>query len=82
MSIPGRKKGYYRAVKSGKEWALKIHKLGEGSVQWALAFVFRNSQKYMKDLIYKDNPFLKMIQKDKDFSGKYMPVPLKYKEDK
>lgn len=30
------------------------------------------------DLIYKDNPFLKLIPKDSGFSGKYVPIPLIY----
>ncbi len=36
---------------------------------------------YMKDLVYKKNPFLALVPKDESptgFSGKYIPVPLVY----
>jgi len=36
---------------------------------------------YMKDLVYKKNPFLALVQKDESpsgFAGKYIPVPLIY----
>lgn len=36
---------------------------------------------YMKDLVYKKNPFLALINKDESpsgFAGKYIPVPLVY----
>lgn len=31
-----------------------------------------------KSLIYAKNPFLAMIPKENEFSGKYYPVPIKY----
>src|SRR3954465_9636449 len=36
---------------------------------------------YMKDLVYKKNPFLALVPKDESpsgFAGKYIPVPLIY----
>lgn len=36
---------------------------------------------YMKDLVYRKNPFLALVQKDESpsgFAGKYIPVPLIY----
>ncbi len=35
------------------------------------------AQEYFKYLVYKDNPFLRMIPKD-DLCGKYIPVPIIY----
>jgi hypothetical protein len=35
----------------------------------------------MKDLVYKENPFLALVPKDESpdgFAGKYIPVPLEY----
>ncbi len=32
------------------------------------------------NLIYKDNPFLKMIRKGDEFQGNYIPVLIDYKE--
>lgn len=36
---------------------------------------------YMKDLVYKENPFLALVPKNESpdgFAGKYIPVPLEY----
>ncbi len=36
---------------------------------------------YLKDLVYKENPFLALVPKDESpdgFAGKYIPVPLEY----
>lgn len=30
------------------------------------------------DMTYKDNPFLAMVKKEEKFSGKYIPIPVKY----
>lgn len=30
------------------------------------------------DMTYKDNPFLAMLKKEEKFSGKYIPIPVKY----
>lgn len=35
----------------------------------------------MKDLVYKENPFLALVPKNESpdgFAGKYIPVPLEY----
>lgn len=33
---------------------------------------------YLRDLVYKENPFLKLIPKDDTWVGKYLVVPLTY----
>lgn len=38
-------------------------------------------KEYMKDLVYKENPFLALVPKNESpdgFAGKYIPVPLEY----
>lgn len=32
----------------------------------------------MKNLVYAENPFLKMIKKDDGFNGAYLPIPIIY----
>src|ERR1700709_2707213 len=47
----------------------------------ALKELYTDSKEYMKDLVYKENPFLALIPKDESedgFAGKYLPVPLEY----
>ncbi len=43
--------------------------------------IYTNKSTGIKGLILKDNPFLKMVEKDNTnaFQGQYVPVPLKYK---
>lgn len=41
-------------------------------------------KEYMKDLVYKENPFLALVPKNESpdgFAGKYIPVPLEYGSD-
>lgn len=47
----------------------------------ALKELYKDSNEYMKDLVYKENPFLALVPKDESpdgFAGKYIPVPLEY----
>lgn len=47
----------------------------------ALKELYKDSKEYMKDLVYKENPFLALVPKDESpdgFAGKYIPVPLEY----
>ena len=47
----------------------------------ALKELYKNDKEYMKDLVYKENPFLALVPKDESpdgFAGKYIPVPLEY----
>lgn len=40
---------------------------------------FMVMKEYMKDLVYKENPFLALVPKNESpdgFAGKYIPVPL------
>ncbi len=47
----------------------------------ALKELYSDSSEYMKDLVYKENPFLALVPKNESsdgFAGKYIPVPLEY----
>lgn len=47
----------------------------------ALKELYTGSDDYMKDLVYKKNPFMALVPKNEapgGFSGKYIPVPLIY----
>lgn len=47
----------------------------------ALKELYDNPSEYMKDLVYKKNPLLALVQKDESpsgFAGKYIPVPLTF----
>lgn len=47
----------------------------------ALKELYKDSKDYMKDLVYKENPWLALVPKDESpdgFAGKYIPVPLEY----
>lgn len=47
----------------------------------ALKELYSDSNEYMKDLVYKENPFLALVPKNESadgFAGKYIPVPLEY----
>lgn len=47
----------------------------------ALKELYSDSREYMKDLVYKENPFLALVPKNESpdgFAGKYIPVPLEY----
>lgn len=47
----------------------------------ALKELYKDDKQYMKDLVYKKNPFFSLVPKDESpdgFAGKYIPVPLEY----
>src|SRR5712672_2170915 len=47
----------------------------------ALKELYKDSDEFMKDLVYKKNPWLALVPKDESpsgMAGKYMPVPLIY----
>lgn len=47
----------------------------------ALKELYTDDKDYMKDLVYKENPFLALVPKNESpdgFAGKYIPVPLQY----
>ena len=47
----------------------------------SLKELYTDDKEYMKDLVYKENPFLALVPKNESpdgFAGKYIPVPLEY----
>lgn len=47
----------------------------------ALKELYADAKDYMKDSVYKENPFLALVPKNESpdgFAGKYIPVPLEY----
>lgn len=47
----------------------------------ALKELYKDSNEFLKDLVYKENPFLALVPKDESpdgLGGKYIPVPLIY----
>lgn len=47
----------------------------------ALKELYTDDKDYMKDLVYKENPFLALVPKNESpdgFAGKYIPVPLEF----
>ena len=47
----------------------------------SLKELYADDKEYMKDLVYKENPFLALVPKNESpdgFAGKYIPVPLEY----
>jgi len=47
----------------------------------ALKELYTDSKEYMKDLVYKENPFLALVPKNESpdgMAGKYVPVPIEF----
>jgi hypothetical protein len=47
----------------------------------ALKELYTDDKEYLKDLVYKENPFLALVPKNESpdgFAGKYIPVPIEY----
>ncbi len=47
----------------------------------ALKELYTDDKDYLKDLVYKENPFLALVPKNESpdgFAGKYIPVPIEY----
>lgn len=69
---PIRYRGYYRALKKGKTWAVELSKLPP--IQHLLRWEYRSH--HLEAVICAKNPFFAMIEKQEEFSGKYHPVPI------
>lgn len=71
---PIRMRGYYRAVKRGDAWAVKIANLIiSNPMSGLLVLMYRNVD--FKKLVYSENPFLKLIPKDDSWLGTYI-IPM------
>ena len=47
----------------------------------ALKELYKDDKEYLKDLVYKENPFLALVPKDESvdgLAGKYIPVPIEF----
>lgn len=47
----------------------------------ALKELYKDDKEFLKDLVYKENPFLAIVPKDESvdgLGGKYIPVPIEY----
>lgn len=70
---PTRLKGYYRAVKRGEPWAVKMESIRiSDPTTWFLMRIY-------DDITWSKNPFLEAISKNHEFMGKYIPVPITFK---
>lgn len=68
-------RGYYRAVKRGDAWAVRIENLKSKNIfSYMMALFYRNVN--FKALVYGSNPFLAMLNGG-GFQEKYVPVPYK-----
>lgn len=82
---PKRMRGYYRGVKRKEEWALYLQDLFKRApLQALMTWVYHDKlgeESFFKNLVYKENPWLSLIEKDEmAFSGKYFPIPLKFND--
>lgn len=76
---PKRIKAFHRAAKRGEQWAIRLLKLRETNpMVFLLERYFSPSD--FKDLVYNENPFLKMIEKSDSFSGSIVPFPVSLKD--
>ncbi len=68
-------RGFHRAVKRNEKWALKIWALKDiNPLGYLLALLYRNVD--FKALVYSKNPFLDLVYKPDNWTGKYHTVPL------
>lgn len=78
---PKRDRGVYRAAANPNSpihgWGLDlVTSLKNKGISGLLKWCYRNSGDFsMSDLVYKDNPFLAMFEKSKDWVGEYIPIP-------
>lgn len=66
-----RYRSYYRAVKSGKKWAVSKEKLRkENPMSWILWWFYTHTvgAEYMRQTLYGGNPFLCLVSKPTDWS--------------
>ncbi len=78
---PIRLRGYYRAVKRGDAWAVKIASLlKRDKLAGLLALCYRNVD--FKELMSLSNPFLKLVDKStgSNYWGAVIQIPFKPKE--
>lgn len=68
-----RMRSFYRAVKRRETWATKIWAMRDRPIQYCLALLYRNVD--IKAIIYRSNPLLDLIKQDKEWEGKYFPIP-------
>lgn len=71
---PIRKRGYYRAVKRGAEWAVRISK--KKGLDFLMAFCYRNFD--WKSMVTHGSSFLKHVEKDDAWAGGTIIVPFKF----
>lgn len=79
---PKRWKGYWRAVRSKKPWALKIHKYYEKGdmLQWLLHYYY--DEDLMKEALFSRNWLLDNLPKTEGPKGGYLPIPFNPKDKK
>jgi len=75
---PIRKRGYYRALKRGDEWAVKISKMT--GLQHMFAFAYRNVD--IADLMPRPLGIFKAVPQDTVWKTGTIMVPFSYKEEK
>lgn len=68
-------KGYYRAVKSGVDWAVKIDRIKDPFIKM-MALMYRTIE-FEKKAVYS-NPFLELISKEPMNLGAYLPIPIMF----
>lgn len=69
---PIRLKGYYRALRRKEAWALRLSiKTG---IDFSFAWIYGRPS-CLRDLFYRSNPFLTLIQKDTSGEN-FPPIPL------
>lgn len=71
-----RTRSYYRALKRGEAWAVKIAaKLISDPIAGLIMLMYRNVD--MTALVYSSNPLLALITKDgAEWTGAYLPTPV------
>jgi hypothetical protein len=78
MNRPIRKRGYYRAVKRGEEWACRIHRMPEGFGKM-MAFYMRTVD-MAKELTRTDSIF-NLLPKDDGWRGGTIVIPFGRQHD-
>lgn len=71
---PKRRKGFYRAVKRGENWAVEIHKLPPGFSKMLAMNWYRVD---WKEELQKRTSFLEGFAKDGGWKGGFLAIPLK-----
>lgn len=81
---PRRMKGFYRALKRGEPWAIKMNRFPPGTFQFLLEWHFNHPAEgyLMEQEFKKTNSFLANLPKFETFGGCYLPVPFKTGKEK